>query len=431
MGVTGSGKSTFISLLAEQIVEVQHSLQSGESCAVIRQGVNNFTDVNRGTLDIGVYSFVYPRNKTVFLIDTPGFDDTSRSDTDILKDISCFLATMYVNKWRLVGVIYLHRITDPRMGGSALKNLHMFQKLCGTRSLPCVTLATTMWGDLEPGEIGLQTGLRRQEELQTPQFWGPMIAAGSRIVAHDGSRNSAYAIISTLVENNATVVPDIVLELVHEQKTLDETAAGKYVQKQLLEAREKFERDLADLQESMEEAVKESDERALREIKREREEAEETVKRKAHEWDGLKVSMQQLTQEKRSQFRDMASNMEQRQRTRAPNQETLARDKRIQELEYSLRQKERQHEQALARQQIFQQSQTTAQLQHIRFMVEESSRQQRELQRQLDYERRLRLEEQSRGNPIVAFLKNMVRYGDERPQRRYRREEISDGFSCH
>ena len=31
--------------------------------------------------------------RTVTLIDTPGFDDTSRSDADILKMIAAFLAT--------------------------------------------------------------------------------------------------------------------------------------------------------------------------------------------------------------------------------------------------------------------------------------------------------------------------------------------------
>jgi hypothetical protein len=32
----------------------------------------------------------------VVLIDTPGFDDTSRSDTDVLKMIAAFLETSYV-----------------------------------------------------------------------------------------------------------------------------------------------------------------------------------------------------------------------------------------------------------------------------------------------------------------------------------------------
>ena len=34
--------------------------------------------------------------RNVFLIDTPGFDDTSKSDTDVLKMIAAFLATALV-----------------------------------------------------------------------------------------------------------------------------------------------------------------------------------------------------------------------------------------------------------------------------------------------------------------------------------------------
>ena len=38
-----------------------------------------------------VDEFIFDR-KAVFLIDTPGFDDTTESDTDILKLIALFLA---------------------------------------------------------------------------------------------------------------------------------------------------------------------------------------------------------------------------------------------------------------------------------------------------------------------------------------------------
>ena len=48
-----------------------------ESCTAEVQLTNEFT------LD----------GRRLMLIDTPGFDDTSRSDTDILKMIAAFLAT--------------------------------------------------------------------------------------------------------------------------------------------------------------------------------------------------------------------------------------------------------------------------------------------------------------------------------------------------
>ncbi|KAJ1334959.1 hypothetical protein MN608_01691 [Microdochium nivale] len=103
MGVTKSRKSSFISAL------------TGE-------------DPSK------VFTFVFnPPNhppRRVYLIDTPGFDDmlpgSTRSDTEELKDIAFFLAQTYGRAIRLAGIIYLHRITDMRISGSALKNLAMF-----------------------------------------------------------------------------------------------------------------------------------------------------------------------------------------------------------------------------------------------------------------------------------------------------------------
>lgn len=46
----------------------------------------------------------------VHLIDTPGFDDTNRYDTDILEEVATFLATHYKLGGRLCGLIYCHPI---------------------------------------------------------------------------------------------------------------------------------------------------------------------------------------------------------------------------------------------------------------------------------------------------------------------------------
>jgi predicted GTPase len=35
-------------------------------------------------------------DKDVVLVDTPGFDDTTKSDTDVLKMIAAYLQTMFV-----------------------------------------------------------------------------------------------------------------------------------------------------------------------------------------------------------------------------------------------------------------------------------------------------------------------------------------------
>src|SRR5205809_696574 len=93
-----------------------------------------------------VSSYAFQHNKfIVHLVDTPGFNDTNKSDTDTLNEIAVWLAMTYRADVRLTGIVYLHRISDNRMTGSAVHNLNMFKKLCGDDCLPNVTLATTMW----------------------------------------------------------------------------------------------------------------------------------------------------------------------------------------------------------------------------------------------------------------------------------------------
>ncbi|KAH7133895.1 P-loop containing nucleoside triphosphate hydrolase protein [Dactylonectria macrodidyma] len=411
MGVTGAGKSSFISLLADQEVEVGHSLESS-------------------TVDVGIYSFNTSENKTVFLVDTPGFDDTIRPDVDILKDIVFFLTRMHEQRWRLAGVVYMHRITDPRISGTSMKNLQMFQKLCGTASIPHVTLTTTMWSALGPTPAEQQVGLRRQAELQK-QFWAPMISLGAKVMPHNGSAESARAIVSAIVGQNTDTVLDIVRELVYEQKTLSETEAGRLVQQSVDEAKKKFDQEISDLQESMEEAMRENDRESQETIAKERDEAAAKIRQQTEKVEELNVSMQQLAQEKQSQFERLAN----KTAGKAVNYETSSsaatREKRIRELEFSLQESERSHKEALARQQLQQQSQTTAQLQNIRVMVEQSSRQRQELQRQLDYERRQRSKEQRRGNPVVAFFRDLFMVPEPEPRRSRHRERSRRSASYH
>lgn len=102
----------------------------------------------------------------VHLIDTPGFDDTNRGDADVLKDIATWLSATYKEKTLLSGVLYLHRIIDPRMAGSAKRNLLMFMQLCGPRCFENIVLTTTMWSQV-PADIG---EARERELVET--FWG-------------------------------------------------------------------------------------------------------------------------------------------------------------------------------------------------------------------------------------------------------------------
>lgn len=166
MGITGSGKSTLINQLVDEEVTVGHDLNSCKPSAFLMYQLYRCNSL--GTSEVGLYSFVYNDNnksRRVVLIDTPGFDDTHRTDIDIRQEISFVLPQTYEQGINLAGIIYLHRITDVRMQGSSLKNLTMFQKLCGEGFYNHVVLATTMWGRLGKDEQDADEGGKREKEL--------------------------------------------------------------------------------------------------------------------------------------------------------------------------------------------------------------------------------------------------------------------------
>ncbi|EKM78784.1 hypothetical protein AGABI1DRAFT_114375 [Agaricus bisporus var. burnettii JB137-S8] len=203
MGPTGAGKSSFIAAATGRDFGVGHSLQSHTSqLTAIR--------VKRG-------------KNYVVLVDTPGFDDTHLSDYDILKMISDWLRETYRRKIKLAGVLYLHRITDNRMGGTPLKNLHMFGKLCGNAAMSRVTLVTTMWDQVQD----LRIAQSRELELKD-NFWKPMLVLGSKMVKFENSLKSAEAIVDEIVaekgERETLLLQE---ELVDLKKRLNETHAGR------------------------------------------------------------------------------------------------------------------------------------------------------------------------------------------------------------
>ena len=56
----------------------------------------------------------------IYLIHTPGFDDTNKSDTEILQDIASWLFQSYTPTDKPAGIVYLHRITGGRMEDSRI-----------------------------------------------------------------------------------------------------------------------------------------------------------------------------------------------------------------------------------------------------------------------------------------------------------------------
>lgn len=180
----------------------------------------------------------------VILVDTPGFDDSKRTDTEILTEVSKLLSFQYEIGMKLKGVIYLHRITDVRYHGSSVKTLNICMKICGKGALKNVLLVTTRWNEVEDS-----VGAARERELRE-QFWRYMLGYGSTMLRYRGDHDSAVAIVSQLLKKS-TIVLDLQRELVDEGKNLRQTAAGAVVNNSIEERFEEQRRELEVLRQSL------------------------------------------------------------------------------------------------------------------------------------------------------------------------------------
>ncbi|KAH9829191.1 P-loop containing nucleoside triphosphate hydrolase protein [Rhodofomes roseus] len=247
-GPTGAGKSTFINHVCGSSLKVGTGLRS---C----------------TADIDVASYIVGDMKLV-LIDTPGFDDTTRSQADVLEDIGKFLKRTYEQDVLLSGVIYMHRISDRRVGGIARENFRLFRKICGPDAMKNVYIVTTMWD-----EVTEAVGQAREQELATkPIFFQPAIEHGARMLRHQNNAESARSIVASLIDAQSARKLQMQHELVDEEKGVPETAAGRDLSTLLREQEERHQRELQQLRDEMRDAERVEIVRLREELKKTKDE---------------------------------------------------------------------------------------------------------------------------------------------------------------
>jgi hypothetical protein len=301
MGATGAGKSTFISLLSEESIEIGHGLDS-RSLPISCLPVFFWLICDIETADVKIHSFRHSGDRIGYLIDTPGFDDTTRSDSEVLNEIAYFLANLYYKSKKLSGLIYLHRIIDPKMGGSAVKNLNIFQKMCGQGAFPSIMLVSTMWEELRPENGGTSVGERREAELRSnDRFWGTMVKRGSRVARHNGTSGSAQAILSQMVDQKKVVL-EIQRQMVDHNFPLVKTVAGEFLDQEFTEARKQQEEELRELKENMEAAKKEKDQEMVELLLAQQKTCEGRLQATDSDQRKLKVDFKALEQEQSPRY---------------------------------------------------------------------------------------------------------------------------------
>lgn len=230
-----------------------------------------------------------------------------------MEGVATWLGSAYEDKITLSGILYLHRISDNRLGGVSFRNLTMFKKLCGDAFYPRVFLVTTMWD-----KVNMVEGEGRERTLiGTNDFWGKMIQEGAKTQRHRGTVESAKQLLDKVIGNRGVDAPSVLKvqhEMVDEHKNLDETAAGRTFEAELLKQREMHQREMKKLQEEVMEMMEMNEFRYAKELERERQAFEARVAESFEDQAKLKASLEEL---KRKQIDDLEQMKAQTDRERA------------------------------------------------------------------------------------------------------------------
>ncbi|KAI8723146.1 AIG1-type G domain-containing protein [Fusarium sp. LHS14.1] len=238
LGVTGSGKSYFLNKLRSHSVKEGHSLQSETAQCQAVQILLDDDDVED--------------QRSITVVDTPGFDDTNRPQGEILTEITEFLATQHALGVPLRGVLYLHKITDNRMTGSSLTYLNLLRSLVGEDALGNVILVTSMWNRLRDDDH--DRAIRREQEL-IDKYWGPMQKKGSYVSQFDGTTESAFGLVYQLAGKDSVVL-NVQREIMDQDESVLGTSAGEGLARKLEQDIKVYRAEVAELEAQLQEERK-------------------------------------------------------------------------------------------------------------------------------------------------------------------------------
>jgi regulator of replication initiation timing len=158
----------------------------------------------------------------------------------------------------------MHRISDPRVGGTARKNLRMFKELCGEAALANAHIVTTNWN-----RVSKEEGDSREKELETnSNIFKPLLDAGARLSRHDRGIHSARDIMRELVRKTA-ITTKIQLEL-KDGRPLASTSAGAVLTEEMKALADKHQKEMESLKEEIGEALRERNDALKAELEEER-----------------------------------------------------------------------------------------------------------------------------------------------------------------
>ncbi|KAJ8507271.1 hypothetical protein ONZ45_g10349 [Pleurotus djamor] len=204
MGLTGTGKSSFINTLIGGVSGFGKPL---DECTDIVH-VTKFQHLERSTHDLA-------------FVDTPGFDDMNKSDDEIAGMINHWLITnLRKGKLQPAGILYMHCITDNRITQSSKRSLGRLKAQFGDEN---IIFVTTMWDETRLDEAEM---LKREKALKA--HWKDVIKRDPMVVRYYNNEHSAWKVIDSIIETrNEKFNKDLRTELHDMGRRLSITKAGR------------------------------------------------------------------------------------------------------------------------------------------------------------------------------------------------------------
>ncbi|KAL1797155.1 hypothetical protein ACET3X_003761 [Alternaria dauci] len=229
MGMTGAGKSTFI----------EHCTKSTERLSG--------HELSSCTSQVSIHT-TRVLGRTVHLIDTPGFNDSRRSDGETLQELAYWLAAAYERDIKL---------------SSAVRALSAFKKMCGEEAFNGIIVATTMWDRVTTAELAKAEV--RHEELEA-KIRRDIIRGGGRLVRLSAVDIDAARILQHIASKDRKLTLAFQRELVDESRLIHETGAGKVLYEDLKGSFETLQAKAKEAQAKIEEMDRYREREELREL---------------------------------------------------------------------------------------------------------------------------------------------------------------------
>lgn len=204
------------------------------------------------------------------LIDTPGFDDSSMDDMDILKIITSYCCQHSTQP--IDGILYLHRITDLKFSGRDMLKLRLLQALCGNEFYPHLTIVSTMWNRIPNEEVRSQCKKRLTELMTSPRHWGGMIGStnseGANHFPFLGDQESGLAIMRHVNMVGHPKYPPRFLQELLSGRLFDETEAASIVLMERRKREEKMRQEIEEERLELETEMREVQAERLKQMKK-------------------------------------------------------------------------------------------------------------------------------------------------------------------